>query len=170
MFNKIEKLSKKEFTEVFGNIFENASWIAEKLYEQRPFENFQNLSKKMMSIFENVDDQNKLKILNSHPDLANKAKIGFLTNDSNEEQNNAGLDQCSEEEFNKFNKLNKEYKTKFKFPFILAVAGKNKKEILNNFKARILNNKEKEFTEANNQVMKIAIIRLKKIQHNNKFS
>ena len=170
MLNKINKLTLSEFIEVFGNIFENASWVSEKLYKEKPFSNFEDLSNKLLDIFENSNYEDKLKILNSHPDLANKAKIGFLTNDSNEEQNNAGLDQCSEEEFNKFNKLNKEYKTKFKFPFILAVAGKNKKEILNNFKVRILNNKEKEFTEANNQVMKIAIIRLKKIQHKNKFS
>ena len=58
MLNKIEKLSETEFTEVFANIFENASWIAEKLYKQKPFENFQDLSKKMISIFENADDLN----------------------------------------------------------------------------------------------------------------
>ena len=167
MFNKIEKLSKKEFTEVFGNIFENASWIAEKLYEQRPFENFQNLSKKMMSIFENVDDQNKLKILNSHPDLADKAKIGSLTSDSNAEQSNAGLDHCTDSEFNEFKNLNKEYKRKFGFPYIIAVKGKNKSEILINFKKRILSDQKIEFQEAIIQVKKIASLRLSELK--NKF-
>ena len=42
MFNKIDKLTETEFTEVFGNIFENASWIAKKLYEQKPEEMNQN--------------------------------------------------------------------------------------------------------------------------------
>ena len=110
MLNKIDKLSKTEFTEVFGNIFENASWIAEKLYLQKPFKNFQNLSNEMISIFENANNQNKLKILNSHPDLADKAKIGSLTLDSNNEQNDAGLNQCTEKEFNDFKNLNLEYK------------------------------------------------------------
>ena len=50
MLNKIDKLSKTEFTEVFGNIFENASWIAEKLYVQKPFKNFQNLSNEMIPL------------------------------------------------------------------------------------------------------------------------
>ena len=96
MLNKIEKLSETEFVEVFANIFERASWIAEELYERKPFENFQDLSKKMISIFENTNNQNKLKILNSHPDLADKTKIGSLTLDSSREQSDAGLDQCSE--------------------------------------------------------------------------
>ena len=104
MLNKINKLTLAEFIQVFGNIFENASWISEKLYKEKPFNTFEDLSNKMTGIFENSNYENKLKILRSHPDLANKAKIGFLTKDSNEEQNNAGLDLCSEKEFNEFNK------------------------------------------------------------------
>ena len=100
MINKINDLSKSSFTEVFGNVFENASWIAEKLYENKPFENFEDLSAKMLDIFECTSEENKLKIFSSHPDLADKTKIGLLTPDSNKEQNNAGLDQCTEKEFN----------------------------------------------------------------------
>ena len=169
MLNKIDKLSKTEFTEVFGNIFENASWIGGKLYEEKPFNSFEDLSNKMLKIFEKTSDANKLLILKSHPDLADKAKIGSLTKDSNDEQSGAGLDKCSEDEFNKFNKLNEEYKKKFEFPFILAVTGKNKNEILDNFKKRILNNKKSEFFEANEQVKKIALTRLAKIKNNEKF-
>jgi len=169
MLNKINKLTLSEFIEVFGNIFENASWIAEKLYEEKPFKNFEDLSNKMLNIFEKTSDENKLIILQSHPDLADKTKISSLTKDSNEEQSDAGLDKCTEEEFNEFNKLNTKYKNRFDFPFILAVAGINKIEIFINFKKRIFNSKEKEFLEANNQVKKIALTRLKKIKNNEKF-
>ncbi|MDC1476183.1 2-oxo-4-hydroxy-4-carboxy-5-ureidoimidazoline decarboxylase [Pelagibacteraceae bacterium] len=164
MLNKIDKLSKTEFTEVFGNIFENASWIAEKLYLQKPFKNFQNLSNEMISIFENANNQNKLKILNSHPDLADKAKIGSLTLDSNNEQNDAGLNQCTEKEFNDFKNLNLEYKNKFGFPFIIAVKGKNRSEILLDFKKRILSSEKIEFDEAITQVKKIASARLHRLK------
>ena len=164
MLNKIDKLSETEFTEVFGNIFENASWIAEKLYRQKPFKNFQDLFSKMISIFENANNQNKLKILNSHPDLADKTKIGSLTLDSNKEQSSAGLDQCGEKEFNEFKKLNLEYKNKFGFPFIIAVKGKNRSEILLNFKKRILSNKKIEFDEAIKQVKQIANLRLNELK------
>ena len=163
MINKINKLPESEFTKVFANIFEKASWIAEKLYKQKPFNSYEELSIKMINIFENSSKEKKMEILNAHPDLADKAKIALLTPDSKKEQNSAGLDECSEEELNEFKKLNSTYK-KFGFPFILAVKGKNKKEILNNFRKRVNSDSEIEFKEAIKQVKKIANLRLKEIK------
>ena len=163
MINKINNLSKSEFTEVFGNVFESAGWIAEALYEQRPFKDFQDLNQRMLSDFEAINNEKKLQILNSHPDLADKTKIGLLTPDSNKEQNNAGLDKCTEKEFNEFKNLNDKYKKKFGFPFICAVKGKSKIEILNNFKERVTCDINAEFIEAVRQVKKIANLRINEI-------
>ncbi len=62
-----------------------------------------------------------------------------------------------------FKILNIEYKRKFNFPFIIAVKGKDKYEILKNFRQRILNDVESEFLEAKKQVKKIATFRLNEI-------
>ena len=164
MINKINKLSKSEFIKVFTNIFENASWIAEELYNQKPFDNFEELSSKILDIFETTTREKQLKILNAHPDLANKTKISLLTPDSLKEQTSAGLDQCTEEEFSEFKKLNDTYK-KFGFPFILAVKEKTKIEILNNFRKRISSDPEIEFDEAVKQVKQIASLRLKELNN-----
>tara|TARA_Y100000590_G_scaffold343217_1_gene392108 strand:+ start:1394 stop:1897 length:504 start_codon:yes stop_codon:yes gene_type:complete len=166
MINKINKLSQSEFVKVFANIFEKTEWIAKELYKQVPFDNFEELSLKMLNIFENASREKKLKILNAHPDLANKTKISSLTSDSIKEQNSVGLDTCTKEEFEEFKKLNETYK-KFGFPFILAVTGKNKIEILNNFKKRISSDPEIEFNEAIKQVKQIANFRLKEIRTKN---
>ena len=163
MINKINKLSQSEFVKVFANIFEKTEWIAE-LYKQVPFDNFEELSLKMLNIFENASREKKLKILNAHPDLANKTKISSLTSDSIKEQNSVGLDTCTKEEFEEFKKLNETYK-KFGFPFILAVTGKNKIEILNNFKKRIYSDPETEFNEAIKQVKQIASLRLNELNN-----
>jgi len=164
MINKINKLPKSEFIKVFANIFENARWIAEKLYNQKPFDNFEELSSKMLNIFETATKEKQLKILNAHPDLANKTKISLLTPDSLKEQTGAGLDQCTEEEFSEFKKLNNTYK-KFGFPFILAVKEKTKIEILNNFRKRVFSDPEIEFDEAVKQVKQIANLRLKELNN-----
>ena len=166
MINKINKLSQSEFIKVFANIFENTGWIAEELYKQKPFGDFQELSSKMMNIFEMSSKEKKLEILNDHPDLGDKAKISLLTADSLKEQKNAGLDQCTKEEFSELKKLNDIYK-KFGFPFILAVKGKSKIEILNNFRKRINSEPQIEFEEAVKQVKKIANLRLKDINIKN---
>ena len=108
--NKINNLSQSEFIIIFDNIFEKSRWIAKKLYDQKPFNDFEDLCLKMLNIFENASKENQLKIINSHPDLASKIKISSLTSDSQKEQSNAGLDHCSEEEFNEFKDLNDKYK------------------------------------------------------------
>ena len=163
MINKINNLSQSKFIEIFSNIFEKTKWIAEKLYNQKPFDSFEDLCSKMLEIFKTTSKENQLKIIRAHPDLANKTKISLLTSDSLTEQNRAKLDQCSEKEFNEFKNLNNEYKKKFGFPFILAVGGKNKAEILNKFKKRILNSADDEFKEAISQVCKIANLRLNEL-------
>ena len=158
--DKFNKLSKTEFISIFGNIFEKTEWIAERCYESKPYNNLDELVSKMMKIFENIEKERHLEILNSHPDLAVKKK---LTEDSKNEQKNASLNQCTDEEFIEFKKLNEEYKKKFAFPFIIAVKGKNKEEILNSFRQRITNNINLEFEEAKKQVKKIASFRLDEI-------
>ena len=164
MINKINKLSQSEFIKVFSNIFENARWVAEELYNQKPFNDFKVLSTKMLNIFENTTKGKKLKIIQDHPDLGNKTKISSLTEESLKEQTNAGLDQCTKEEFNEFKKLNNIYK-KFGFPFILSVTGKTKIEILDSFRKRINSNPETEFEEAVKQVKQIASFRLKELEN-----
>ena len=166
MINKINKLPQSKFVKVFANIFENARWIAEELYKQKPFNDFEDLSYKMIDIFENTTRKDQLKILNAHPNLADKTKIGFLTPDSQKEQASVGLDQCTEEEFEEFKKLNDTYK-KFGFPFILSVKDKTKNEILNNFRKRISSDIKTEFEEAVKQVKKIASLRLLEIKNKN---
>ena len=161
--DKINKLSRSEFVEIFANIFEKTKWIAERLYNQKPFNSFEDLCSKILEIFKTTSKENQLKIIRAHPDLADKTKISLLNIDSRTEQNRAGLDQCSEKEFKEFKNLNNEYKKKFGFPFILAVGDKNKAEILNKFKKRILNSLDLEFNEAIIQVVKIANLRLKEI-------
>ena len=156
-------MSQSKFIEIFANIFEKTKWIAERLHNQKPFNSFEDLCSKILEIFKTTSKENQLKIIKAHPDLADKTKISLLNIDSRTEQNRAGLNQCSEKEFREFKNLNNEYKKKFGFTFILAVEGKNKTEILNKFKKRILNSADDEFKEAISQVCKIANLRLNKI-------
>ena len=158
--DKVNKLNKSDFISIFGNVFEKTEWIAQKSYDSKPYKNFEELFSKMVEIFENSNKESHIKILNAHPDLAIEKR---LTEDSKNEQQNASLNQCTDEEFLEFKKLNEEYKKKFGFPFITAVKGKNKEEILNSFRQRITNNINLEFEEAKKQVKKIASFRLSEI-------
>ena len=68
--DKLNKLNKSDFVSIFGNVFEKTTWIAEKVFNLRPFKTYDELSNKFISVFENEKKENHLKILISHPDLA----------------------------------------------------------------------------------------------------
>ena len=156
----INLLKKKEFLSIFGNIFEKSDWIADEVFNFKPFKDSNDLIMKMMNIYENSKDEMIIKIFNLHPQLAIEKT---LTSFSSKEQTRAKLNDCSKEELEEFERLNADYKKKFGFPFIIAVKGKNKSEILNNFRHRIKNNFKIEFDEAKIQVKKIASARLEEI-------
>jgi OHCU decarboxylase len=157
---KLNTINENEFTTIFGSIFEKSEWIAIETFKQKPFKNSKDLIDKMLKIYDSCSIDKVTNILNLHPKLAIEKK---LTSFSTKEQTEAKLDKCSKEELEEFNKLNFNYEKKFQFPFIIAVKGKNKNEILKNFRSRINNNYETEFQEAKNQVMKIALFRLNEI-------
>ena len=157
---KINNLNKSDFLGTFGNVFEKSDWIAEKVFDLKPFKNNEDFFLKIIGIYENSDKNIILRIFNSHPELVVEKK---LTSNSKSEQSNARLNECTNEEYNEFKKLNIDYKNKFNFPFIIAVKGKHKTEILNSFKQRIQNSLDEEFFEAKKQVKKIASLRLEEI-------
>ena len=158
--NKVNKLNKSDFISIFGNVFEKTEWIAERVFDYLPYKNFDNLRLKFFKIYNESNKESIIKILNSHPELVVEQK---LTNESKKEQKGAGLNECSKEEVEEFKKLNLNYKKKFGFPFIIAVKGKNKNDILNYFRTRIKNSFDEEFIEAKKQVGKIATFRFKEI-------
>ena len=156
----LNALSEIEFISIFGSVFEKSEWIAYEAFKEKPFKDSKDLIDKMINIYNKCSKEKTAEIFNLHPKLAIEKK---LTNFSSKEQSGAQLDKCTEEEFLEFNKLNSNYEKKFKFPFIIAVKGKNKNHILNDFRTRIDNDYETEFNEAKIQVMKIALLRLEEI-------
>ena len=153
-------LNKDKFISLFGVIFEKTQWIAEKLLEHKPFKDKDDLVNKMIHIYETSQKNDILNILKAHPKLAIEKN---LTEHSSKEQSSANLKNCNKEEYDEFKKLNDEYENKFGFPFIIAVKGKDKIEILNNFRQRINNDVELEFKKAKSQVKKIALFRLNEL-------
>ena len=122
----LNTLTEIEFLSIFGSIFEKSEWIASKTYQLKPFNNQEDLINKMMKIYNNCSEEKIVEIFNLHPTLAIEKK---LTSFSSEEQKNAKLDTCSKEELLEFEKLNLDYERKFKFPFLMAIRGKNKNEM-----------------------------------------
>lgn len=162
--NDPTKMSKSSFVEQFGGVYEHSAWVAEKAYDEGLPQGVDELVSVLCEIIEDAGAEAQLTLLRAHPDLAGKlAQTGELTAESTSEQAGAGLDECTPQEFAEFTQLNDSYKAKFGFPYILAVKGRHRLEILDNFRSRIGNSTEQEFREALDQVHQIARLRLESL-------
>jgi 2-oxo-4-hydroxy-4-carboxy-5-ureidoimidazoline decarboxylase len=157
-------LDREDFVKAFADIYEHSPWVAEKAYDLgqgADIDDIDVLHARMSDILLSADHAAQLALINAHPDLAGKAAVqGQLTEASTNEQAGAGIHQCTAEEFARFTELNEAYKAKFKFPFIMAVKGSNRHQILAAFETRIHNPVDTEFACALAEINKIAMFRL----------
>ncbi len=154
-------LEQDDFMALFADVFEHSPWVAERAWQDAPFTGKAALLEAMTRAMMSATDEEKLALIRAHPDLAGRAAIGGgLTDASKREQAGAGLDQCSAEEYARFQALNAAYKEKFGFPFIMAVKNSNRHQILEAFETRLANTPEREFETALGQIARIAAFRL----------
>ncbi|WP_017937903.1 2-oxo-4-hydroxy-4-carboxy-5-ureidoimidazoline decarboxylase [Zestomonas thermotolerans] len=161
------RLSRAEFVAAFAEIYEHSPWVAERAYDlglDESVDEIESLHQRMADILLSASREEQLALINAHPDLAGKAAIrGELTASSTSEQAGAGIHECSPEEFARFTELNAAYKARFGFPFIKAVKGSNRHQILAAFEERIHNSPEQEFATALAEINKIALFRLQQL-------
>ena len=160
----LHELSEDQLLAALGGIYEHSVWVAETLFASgitSADNDPDRLAKRMKAIVDAATDEAKLVLLRAHPELAGKLAIaGNLTAESTAEQASAGLDKCSAAEFEQFQKLNTDYTAKFGHPFIIAVRGLSRADILAAFHQRIGNDPATEFKTALAEVHKIAQLRL----------
>lgn len=156
-----------EFMTAFGGAYEHSSWAAERGFDA-DFSSPCCVIPAMRKAVEAASAAEKDALIIAHPDLAGKLALsGALTASSTKEQAGAGLDQCSPRELKKFKKYNAAYAQKFGFPFIVAVKGLSRKDILKAFKKRLKNSEAEERETALEQIHKIAAIRIEAWFHDN---
>lgn len=153
----ISKMSREQFADVLGGVFEHAPWVAEAAWDAGPFRTRELLHDTMMEMVRRAAPERQLKLLRGHPDLATRLAV---TDHSAMEQRSAGLDRLSEAEYETFMACNAAYTDKFGFPFIMAVRGKDKADILAAMRARIANDAETERETALAEIRRITGFRL----------
>ncbi|CAI6025800.1 2-oxo-4-hydroxy-4-carboxy-5-ureidoimidazoline decarboxylase [Cohnella sp. JJ-181] len=153
----INGLDQTHFVAALGSVFEHSPWVAEAAWEGRPYPTAAALHEAMMDAVRRSPRERLIAFLRSHPDLGTRLSV---TPYSASEQALAGLDRLTPEEYDLFSALNKTYVDRFGFPFILAVKGKFKDEILEAMQARVNNDPELELAEAVAQIGRITGFRL----------
>ena len=158
---ELNAMSAAQFTAALAAIFEHSPWVAERAVAHRPFASRLDLHAAMCEVVDEASTAEQLDLIRAHPELAGRAAVRKeLTAESTREQEGAGLDACSPEEFARLKDLNRRYHEKFGFPFIVAVRGHNRAAILAALAARLENDNDEEFRTALRQIGRIAFFRL----------
>lgn len=159
--DEVNQFAPETFAEVFGNVAEHSPWVAVAAQRSAPFVSREDLVGAFARALQKADVEAQLALIRAHPDLAGKAaRAGEMATASVNEQTGAGLDQLNDDEYEQFTLLNQAYKSSYGFPFIFAVKGADKHQILEAFQVRLKNSYEDEFGEALRQICRIFRFRL----------
>ena len=153
----INTMERDTFVSVFGGIFEDSPWVAEKAWQSIPFDSIEDLVETLSRSVRRAGRERQLALLRAHPELGARKP---LTEYSEREQTNAGLKDGGDNRAALLSDMNRRYRNKFGFPFILAVKGLEPDKIIMRFRERLENNPEDEFHECLEQVYRIARYRL----------
>jgi 2-oxo-4-hydroxy-4-carboxy-5-ureidoimidazoline decarboxylase len=155
--DELNSLPRDRFVATIGWVFEHSHWVAERVWERRPFPDLEHLHTAMTAEVEQATHERQLELLRAHPDLGTRTCISTA---SEGEQSGAGLDRLAPEEYQRLLERNTTYQKKFGFPFLYAVKGSNKYDILRALDQRLRATLSEEFRQALNQVYRIALFRL----------
>lgn len=157
----LNAMTPAAFCAAVGEAFERAPWVAEKAAALRPFATVTALHTAMMGVVQAAPAETRLEFVRAHPDLAGKAaRAGDITDDSKREQASVGLDTLSNEEFERFHRLNDAYKAKFGIPFIVCVRRHTRDSILAEFERRLINDAPAELATALQEIAYITRLRI----------
>ena len=153
---------RNAFVARYGSIYERSPWVAERAFERAAgVSDRRQLADIFAACVDSAEMKNKLELIRAHPDLAGRAAVqGELAAESAQEQASAGLDRCTAEELEQIKALNQRYSAKFGFPFVMAVRGSSRQDILAAFASRCENQHDTEFSTAITEIHKIARMRL----------
>ena len=158
---ELNALDARAFVAALASVFEHSPWIVERAYASRPFASIDALHRALIDTVKRATDDEQLALLRAHPELAGKAAIaGEMTAASVDEQASAGLAACTPEELAQINELNRRYNARFGFPFILAVRGLDRRQVVDEFARRVDRERHVEFAECLAQVARISRPRL----------
>lgn len=158
--DELNARSRPQFVDALGWIFEASPWVPERAWTARPFASVHDLHRAMAAAVSDASENERLALLRAHPDLGTRAR---MSDASVGEQQGAGLDRLTPGEFERLQRLNAAYREKFGFPFLFAVKGSTKDDVLAALERRLDEDPDRELSEALRQVSRIAMFRLQEL-------
>ena len=147
--------SPDEFCAALADIWEHAPWVAAQTVALRPFASADALHSAMLAVVAGLDEPARIRFYAGHPELGGAlARQGAMNAASTDEQASLGLGQLQAAEAQRWDGLNRAYRERFGFPFILLASA------LLVFEQRLGHPRQMELQLALNEIAAISRLRL----------
>jgi OHCU decarboxylase len=158
---ELDTLSDADFVAALSGVYEHSPWVAARTAGRRPFATLDALAGALSDTVAEASAAEQDALIEAHPDLAGRlARAGHVADASRAEQSGLGLDRLSDAEYDRFDALNRAYRARFGFPFVIAVRHHTRETILSAFEQRLLHDRNSERRTALSEINKIARLRL----------
>ena len=164
---RLNASSHKDFAALLAGTYEHSPWVVERAWPRGPFMSLAQLKRALVEVVQEAGRDEQLALLQRPPELAGKAMARGHADARVDatSRRKAGLAACSAAERAAIARLNKAYRDRFGFPFLLAVRGPRgdgltKAQIIATFERRLEQHPDFEFAEALRNVHRVAELRL----------
>lgn len=165
--SRLEHLNTCEsdlFCAALADIWEHAPWVARGVVGQRPFATVEALHQAMVGVVAGQDESARVAFFAGHPELAGEdARRGTMTEASIAEQGTLSLGRLNAHEAERWNALNKAYRTRFGFPFILCIRRHTRESALQAFEQRLAHDRATELDTTLGEIAAITRLRLDRL-------
>lgn len=160
-------MATQEFVDTFGGVYENANWVAELAWKRGigpKHDSVASMAALLRGIVAAAPAADRTALIRGHPELGAQVPDGRQGEPSRGEQARAGLSTLSADESRRLRELNRNYRDKFGFTYVMAVGGLGSGTIFAALERRLAEGTPAgERTTALAEIDKIAFLRLEKI-------
>lgn len=119
---KLNTAPPTEAVHMMTPLVERSSWVIQAAIDARPFDSDETLAATLVEIILRSGPDQRMALFNAHPELGGaEARTGQMTQSSTGEQGRLGLHLLSGPEAERLYRLNADYRSKFRHPFIVAL-------------------------------------------------
>jgi 2-oxo-4-hydroxy-4-carboxy-5-ureidoimidazoline decarboxylase len=152
------------FCAVLADIWEHAPWVTHSVVGQRPFATVEALHTAMVGVVAGQAESVRVAFYAGHPELAGEdARRGTMTDASVAEQGTLSLARLDAVDAERWNTLNRAYRTRFGFPFILCIRRHTRESALLAFEQRLQHDRATELTTTLDEISAITRLRLERL-------
>jgi len=154
----VNSMSREDFVDTFGPLFQGPRWVVERAYDRRPFADTQEFRSAVQESLLTSSPEEQTELMSFYPSLGSDAvREGEAGSYSHRDQATAGLTRLTDEDHEAFVELTNAYQQRFGTPLIVCVrdAG-DRHQILESGWARMNNSPVHEHTAALIEIAKIA--------------